>query len=428
MVVPRTGRICIVGGGAAGVAAALELGRRGYTKVTILERSPEGVGGKCRSIVRDGIAMETGAVYVLPNYPAVTRYAAASGVQLRPAEHLVHLERDGSSRPFGVPPHRISTFAKAAEYLRLGAELFRHRHVWRAPLGELSDAHTRTLAQPLSEWIDCHRLAYFRAVAYPLLRCFGFGFEEQRVPLAYILKVLPQTARGGNLLSLWNVGGIALQQVDEGYGEMWRRLAAALDVRAGVTISRVSRGERGGEIETDAGTIGFDALILACPLDRALDFLDADPEERDVFGRIRSFDVWQAVARIEGLPAAAILEANQGFAALGRALVAFRYREGAPWYYVFGYDAPGWDDAAIARALDEDVRAHGGRVVDAPVVRRWPGYFPHFSSEDFAGGCLARIEQLQGVRSTFYAGEVVSNIGVESTATYAERLIAQHFP
>ena len=70
----RDRRICIVGAGAAGIAAAVTLRSLGYRHLTILERG-ERVGGKCWTIVEDGRALDLAAVYVLPNYPTVRRFA-----------------------------------------------------------------------------------------------------------------------------------------------------------------------------------------------------------------------------------------------------------------------------------------------------------------------------------------------------------------
>jgi hypothetical protein len=420
-------RVCIIGGGAAGVTAALALRRRGYRDVTILERSPEGVGGKCRTITRDGVALDTGAVYVLPNYPTVRGHLATAGMKLRVADPLIYLDGDGSRRPFGVPARKISTWSKLAEYVRLGGELLRNRRMWSAPLGALSGDRLQAAAVPLGAWLDRHRLEYFRTVAYPLLRCFGFGYEEQDIPMGYLFKMLPQLARNGNLASLWNPGGVRLHRLDEGYGALWQRLARGLDVRSGVTISQVTRDESGGgEVVSDAGRFRFDALILACPLDRTLGFLDADAEERDLFGRIQSFDVWHAAVPLQGLPETAMFESNQAWSARGRAMIAFRYQPGSPWYYLFGYGKPGQDDAAIARDLDADVRRHGGRLTGEPIIGRW-SYLPHFGAADLAAGCLGRLEQRQGVRSTYYAGEVMAGIGVESAAVYAEHLVERQF-
>ena len=419
-------RVCIIGGGAAGMSAALALRAQGFQHITVLERSAEGVGGKCRTIVEDGVAMDTGAIYVLPNYPVVSSHIARAGVALRPAAPLVHLSPDGAQRPFGQHPAHAAFGAKAAEYLRLGAQLVRHRAVMRRPLGELAVAEAAATSRSLSSWLDAHRLGFFREVAYPLLRCFGFGFEEQALPFAYTLRVLPQLARGGNLLALWRPDRVPLYHLEGGFGALWRALAAELDVRVGVTVERVTRGDHDGVAVTSAGTFEFDALILACPLDRAAEFLDTDAQERDLIGRLRSFPVWHAAVRADGLPAAAILEQNQGWERRGRTMIALRYYADRPWYYLFGYGRDDWDDAAIAGAIGEDLAAHGATLRSTPIVRSWP-YMPHFGAEDFAAGCLGQLEARQGTRATYYVGELLGGIGVESAAAHATRLVARRF-
>jgi hypothetical protein len=57
-------------------------------------------------------------------------------------------------------------------------------------------------------------------------------------------------------------------------------------------------------------------------------------------------------------------------------------------------------------------------LTSEPVVKRWK-YFPHFGSTDVAAGSFSDLERLQGHRHTWYVGELFSNIGVESVASYA---------
>jgi hypothetical protein len=71
--------------------------------------------------------------------------------------------------------------------------------------------------------------------------------------------------------------------------------------------------------------------------------------------------------------------------------------------------------------------ALGARVVARAPLQRWR-YFPHFSSADIAEGCLGELERLQGRRQTWYAGETVSNIGVEAAASHAAELVKHAFP
>ena len=50
-------RVCIVGGGAAGLAAAWYLGKRGYRDVVVLEKEDR-PGGKCDTVALDGRAVD----------------------------------------------------------------------------------------------------------------------------------------------------------------------------------------------------------------------------------------------------------------------------------------------------------------------------------------------------------------------------------
>jgi predicted NAD/FAD-binding protein len=412
---------CIVGAGAAGLAAADALHRRGYTKVTVLEKDGARVGGKCRTVPFEGAPVDTGAVFVLPNYPVIESLARRVGVTLHRAARFVHVQEDGRTRPFGVPARPVPLLAKAAEYLRLGVQLVAHHELLLRPLSEASPEALRALSMPLAEWMKAHRLDYFHEVAYPLLRSFGFGFEEQDIPAAYVFNVIPKLARGGNLLLLWDVAGVDLDMIQEGYGEMWRRVASGLDVRLGVDIKAIER--KGGRVHvrTASEEMTFDRLILACPLDDALAFLDASPEEQRLFGKIRWLDVWQAPARLEGpLPRAALLDRNQAFSRIGRTLAIFQYRDDSDVFYVFGYANASVRDEDIEKAVIEDVAALGGKVKGRPDLKRWK-YFPHYASADLP--CLADVERMQGERNTWYVGELVSNIGVEAVASYADRLV-----
>ena len=63
-------RICIVGGGPAGLSAGMYLEQKGYENYTILERLDR-VGGKCWSPHYNGRRYEMGAIMGVPSYYAV---------------------------------------------------------------------------------------------------------------------------------------------------------------------------------------------------------------------------------------------------------------------------------------------------------------------------------------------------------------------
>src|SRR5689334_2397344 len=55
-------RFCVVGAGAAGISAADALRRRGHRSITVLEKDPARVGGKCRTVPFEGAPVDTGAI------------------------------------------------------------------------------------------------------------------------------------------------------------------------------------------------------------------------------------------------------------------------------------------------------------------------------------------------------------------------------
>ncbi|TQN59652.1 FAD-dependent oxidoreductase [Agrobacterium tumefaciens] len=89
--------VIVVGGGPAGVAAALELKARGIARVMILEREPA-LGGATRHCSHSPFGMrEFGRVYFGPAYAQrLQRQAQNAGVDIRTGHSVVELEQDGS--------------------------------------------------------------------------------------------------------------------------------------------------------------------------------------------------------------------------------------------------------------------------------------------------------------------------------------------
>ena len=66
----RNEKICIMGGGPAGLAAGMYLEREGYHNYTILEKTDH-VGGKCNSPTYRGKRYEMGAIMGVPGYHTI---------------------------------------------------------------------------------------------------------------------------------------------------------------------------------------------------------------------------------------------------------------------------------------------------------------------------------------------------------------------
>lgn len=87
------GRIIVVGAGVSGIAAGVELKQRGYD-VVLLEKN-DYIGGRVRSISRDGFVMEKGASILPSNYTHILGRLDALGLSnlLQPGGSMVGFAR-----------------------------------------------------------------------------------------------------------------------------------------------------------------------------------------------------------------------------------------------------------------------------------------------------------------------------------------------
>ena len=84
----KTGRVCVVGAGPAGVHMALRLKEKGYTRVDLLEKTFR-VGGKCEDITYRGVPNPQGASFALASYfdnmiPLAEKYGLGELVKIPP--------------------------------------------------------------------------------------------------------------------------------------------------------------------------------------------------------------------------------------------------------------------------------------------------------------------------------------------------------
>jgi predicted NAD/FAD-binding protein len=180
-------------------------------------------------------------------------------------------------------------------------------------------------------------------------------------------------------------------------------------------------------VETDQEDLEFDALILTCPLDEALQFLDASPTERSLFSAIRYYDYWVLLAQTTGLPpGAGFVPARFAADQRGHLMLWYQRWPDTPLDTLYALGDPRMAQGTVAEFLAEDLQRMGAtleRVVD---VRRWR-YFPHVSPRAMASGYYERLEGQQGNNRTYYAGEVLSFASVELCARYSEALVRRFF-
>lgn len=418
-------RICVVGGGAAGLTAAWTLQSMGFGHITVLEREQQ-VGGKCHTHYVDGKAVELGAFTLTPAYTTTMALAEAVGVQLveQPSRYAYDLRTwtisdiaEAVFRDFGVLPVGLAT-------LRYYADLFKWRDFVNTPGfgGLTTQPDADVLCGSSIDWIlDDGLLALQDMLRLPLAD-MGYGSFGD-LPTAYLLKYLGL----GNFTTLV-LYGLGLEsawpkRVETGFQSLWEGVAAKLpDVRTEVEITAIARDANGVHVTTAKGTETYDQLVLACPLDAMLPILDCSPEEQRIFSKIEVNDYQVMVARASGIP-------NQIIDAVHDLKPGYPWEILQPWPEVqaasfYLMPQPGQtDDEMIANVRETLANVYpGAQIHEILEWKKWR-YFPHFHSEDLAAGIYDDLEALQGTNRTCYAGGLLAFETVETVAAYSKALV-----
>jgi phytoene dehydrogenase-like protein len=408
-------RIGILGGGASGLAAAHALRELGYRSITVFEREPD-VGGKCCTLVHEGRSYELGAGLLTPAYRNVRALMREVGVHSQAHFGGVRAAlRDADTWRLLVALRQGGWRSALRGSVVLLVELLRREGLLRPGFAHLSDE----LALPFDDWCRYRGCEVLEPILEPWITGFGYGFLNE-LPAAYVLKYA-------------TIFGAPLSEIpDEGFGGLFRKLAAALDpvdVRVNAQVTDVVRRPEGVTVRTTQGTSEFDVIIIACPLDEALRFLDATPLEIELFERIRYENYFIVGASVSGaLPRDryTFFRTNFDRAKVGRPTFAYRRWREADIVFFCGFAREYNWEAAAKREVAATVESVGGRVRDVIATRNWR-YFPHVQTDDIAGGYYRRLERLQGCRRTYYCGELLAFAAVEPVVTYARALVHEHF-
>ena len=406
-------QVVVVGAGASGLSMAHALRELGHANVVVLEQS-HGVGGKCCTLHYEGRTYELGAAIVTPAYRRVRRLMREYGVRSswRASAAFMSASDGRIARRQFVPPYLgargLLTLLDELRRVVLGEVRQQRRQFPRL------DGVPTSWSMPFAAWCRENRFENLLEMVRPWATSFGYGFMED-VPAAYII----------NYLCMF---GPSFELHDTGYGGLWERVAKSLDVRVDTRVERVERTPHGVRVATSQGVFEAEKLVLACPLDQSLGFLDASDEERVLFSKVRTMNYQTIAFDTEGMPPQAyvFLPEHFGKEALGRPMFYYRrFREtGVVTFYSFA-GVGGLDGAEHeARVLVERL---GGRVRKVLARKAWR-YFPHVSSSDFAQGFYGRLDALQGQRSTYYTGELLSFSCVEPVVAFSELLARRLTP
>ena len=255
---PQT-KICIIGGGPAGLSAAMYLEKKGYENYTILERNGW-VGGKCHSPEYNGRRYEMGAIMGVPSYYAVHDVEQFCGfTHDGPKLNRDYKNKDGKvihpfdpkKNPLGIPrmlkmKNQIKEFGRLLETKYKGYDVNGHRGVaqgrydgWDCTPSqnkvEGKNENLKDLAMPFKKFCEVNGVELVQDVWIGPFTSFGYGYFDE-IPAAYVLKYLDfQTTMNFVNINLWTW--------KDGTQSIWERLNDHLKHPAvlNTTIEKIER-------------------------------------------------------------------------------------------------------------------------------------------------------------------------------------------
>ena len=456
-------RICIIGGGPAGLSAGMYLEKKGYENYTILERLDR-VGGKCWSPHFNGKRYEMGAIMGVPSYYAVhdveefcgithdgpklnRNYKNSRGEVIEPFEpkkNILKIPRLLKMKK------QIKRFGELLETKYKGYDINGHRGVaegryegfavtpGREPVsGE--NPNLKDLTMPFSDFCRLNGVELIQDVWIGPFTSFGYGYFDE-IPAAYVLKYLDfQTCMNFVKINLWTW--------ENGTQFIWEQLNDHLKnpARLGSKIEKVER--RDGKVYVTVNGVEeeYDKIIVTAPLyipnKRAdgqvgmVDYFDTRDDERELFSKIdyERYDVLAVETKPEDHPEISYyVFDNMVPQRLGHLMVYYRrWRETKDQIITTYALRKHKKSQEIPYEVCRETVLEDLKTMHNPasnIVNEWSVYyFPHVFSEDYAAGWYDKVESMQGKYDTFYAGEIMSFGDMDETAEYSRELVERFF-
>lgn len=421
--------IAVVGAGPAGLTAAMELVKLGHD-VVVFEKT-DVVGGKCHNLVHEGKTYDLGANLVTDRYTMVRPLAEAGdlGFYMFPSMQMIDLET-------GSEPAMTKLSALHKFVIRAFSEWYIFVRDRSGVDQEGYAGLSASVRAPFGDWLRGKGLGGMREAFATYFIAYGYGVMDE-LPAAYAMKFLDAIHFRSSIDIALGSRTPTMQLVEGGYQAIWEGVVARheLDVRLGADVRKVDRSGENVTItfaqDGSEQTATFDSIILGCPLDAALSFLDATPQETRLFSQIEYYDYYATAVELEGVPrVATFLHPYSKHLHPGEPTVFYAplaaQEDDVFMFYAYGGDGVG----------ESEVRANIERVVTgAPFhgkLREWITtkhwrYFPHVSSEVMRAGFFDEIDAMQGQRNTWYTGEVLSFPLVELAARFSTDLVTRNF-
>lgn len=448
-------KICIVGGGPAGLTMGMYLEKKGYKNYTILEKEGE-VGGKCHSPEYKGKRYEMGAIMGVPSYYAVKDAMDFCGFTYDgPQLNRNYRRSDGSIyEPFD--PKKPYNWFKIPQLLKMKKQLKKlgtlletkykgydvngHRGVSEGRYdgydangsgkwitGE--NPNLKDLTMPFKQFCEMNGVELTQNIWIGPFTAFGYGYFDE-IPAAYVLKYLDfQTTMNFVKCNLWTW--------KDGTQHIWERLndKIANPARLNCDITKVERKDGKVLVTVNGKVEEYDKIIVTSPLQYLPNYFDASADEKELFSKIdyERYDVLAClIKKGQYPPISYYMFDNMEPKRLGHLMVYYRRWDGEEDQVITTYalrklvdtDEIPYEDCK--KTVLADMKLCGSEVEKVIYERSWY-YFPHVFSKDYADGWYEKVEAMQGKQNTYYAGEVMSFGDMDETAQYSKELVERFF-
>ncbi len=456
-------RICIVGGGPAGLSAGMYLEQKGYTNYSILERSAR-VGGKCWSPYYNGKRYEMGAIMGVPSYYAVhdveefcgithdgpklnRNYKNSAGKVIEPFEPKKNI--------FKIPrllkmKKQVKLFGELLETKYQGYDVNGHRGVAEGRYDgyavtpgrekvEGVNENLKDLALPFKTFCEKNGCELVQDIWIGPYTSFGYGYFDE-IPAAYVLKYLDfQTTMNFVKVNLWTW--------EKGTQYIWECLNNKImhPARVNSEITKVERKDGKVYVTVNGQVEEYDKIIVTAPLYVAdgnmgknngmVDYFDAREDEKELFSKIdyERYTVQAITTKPEDHPEISYyVFDNMVKERLGHLMVYYRRWKESIDQVITTYALRTHKDMEEVpfdkcnEMVLEDLKIMHNPAKE--VINKWSVYyFPHVSCEDYAAGWYDKVEAMQGKYDTYYAGEIMAFGDMDETAEYSRELVERFF-
>ncbi|MCU0445475.1 MAG: FAD-dependent oxidoreductase [Microscillaceae bacterium] len=434
---PKPDRICIVGAGAAGLTAAYQLKKQGYTHVKVLEKLGR-IGGKCLTIDYEHRPFDFGGHEMLGGYNDVLDIAAEVGAPSRTSikplvynkDQQQYLSFKDSMTALGYTNWQVMIASMRYFWL----VLFKYRK-FSNPASGFANTPPE-LMKPLEVWLKEKKLEALTGILMFVVRVQGYGsFSDTSA--AYFVKFMGWRNWITLVLSGINISKKWPRVFVNGMESFLQLLANQVDVSLNVNITRIERKDNKVQVylANEAKPQEFDTLIVCTPLDLAtVSFMDLDATEREIFGKIIYSPMYSTACEVQGLPAGVVATVPLNDLSLGQYTGYIRDYENIniALFYSLSKEVSPQAGANILEEIKtvlaklppyQGVQPQLIKLLDQ---EGW-NYFPHVSPDEYTQGFYNRLEELQGQKNTYYASSLFSFEVVGHTVAYSKKIIETYF-